>query len=73
MVGASVRVGSSGLDVPTTGLEMPLSQYGLHDTITDLLFDTPGGLVVALWGVPYLTDVTDAVTDRAEDWSAFEG
>ncbi|APW96351.1 hypothetical protein CHINAEXTREME_00605 [Halobiforma lacisalsi AJ5] len=68
-------IGEFALDAVAagTGLEMPLSQYGLHDTITDLLFNTLGGVVVALWGLPYLTDLTDAVTDRVEDWRVFDG
>lgn len=51
-----------------TGLQMPLAQHGLHDTMTDVVFNTVGGIVVGLWGLPYLTDVTDAVTDRLEGW-----
>lgn len=49
-----------------TGLEIPLARHGLDDTMTDIVFNTIGGVVVALCGLPYLTDVTDAITDRFE-------
>lgn len=55
-----------------TGLEVPVSQHGLDDTMTDIVFDTIGGAVAALWGLPYLGDVTDAVTDRLDGWDALE-
>lgn len=41
-----------------------LSQYGLDDTIHDLLFDVVGGLVVAAWGEARLTGVVVAVAAR---------
>ncbi|WP_254766929.1 hypothetical protein [Salinilacihabitans rarus] len=70
-LGVYWEFGEFGLDAVAgaSGLEMPLSQRGLHDTMTDLVFDTVGGVVVALWGIPYLTDLTDAVIDRLEDGS----
>ncbi|WP_423744410.1 hypothetical protein V5735_15940 (plasmid) [Haladaptatus sp. SPP-AMP-3] len=43
-----------------------LTQYGLEDTMLDLLFDTAGGLVTAVWGTAYLTDVTGALADRLD-------
>ena len=43
-----------------------LTQYGLEDTMLDLLFDTAGGLVTAIWGTAYLTDVTGALADRLD-------
>ncbi|MFB6179212.1 MAG: hypothetical protein ABEI77_05760 [Halorientalis sp.] len=47
-----------------------LSQHGLEDTMLDLIFDTIGAVVVAVWGTAYLTDVVGAVaayfdTERA--------
>jgi hypothetical protein len=33
-----------------------LVQYGLRDTMFDLVFDIVGGLVVAIWGAAYLTE-----------------
>lgn len=41
-----------------------LTQYGLEDTMLDLVFDVMGGLVVAAWGTAYLTDVVGALTER---------
>ncbi|MFH5799322.1 hypothetical protein [Haladaptatus sp. CMAA 1911] len=43
-----------------------LTQYGLEDTMLDLLFDTAGGLITAIWGTAYLTDVTGALADRLD-------
>ncbi|MCU4740701.1 hypothetical protein [Natronoglomus mannanivorans] len=62
------EIGEFAMDAlaATTGLQMPLSQHGLADTMTDLVFNTIGSILVAFWGLPYLTDLTDAVTDRLE-------
>ncbi|MFC4541741.1 hypothetical protein ACFO5R_07350 [Halosolutus amylolyticus] len=46
------------------GTEAVLTQYGLTDTMLDLVFDAVGGLVVALWGGAYLTDVSGAIRER---------
>ena len=64
------EIGEFGFDLvaDATGLEMPLAQHGLDDTMTDLVFNTIGAVVVAIWGLPYLTDLTDDVTDRLERW-----
>ncbi|MFP8951841.1 hypothetical protein ACLI4Z_02540 [Natrialbaceae archaeon A-arb3/5] len=68
------EIGEFGFDViaSLTGLEMPLAQHGLDDTMTDIVFNTIGAIVVALWGLPYLTDVTDTVTDRLDGWTVFD-
>jgi hypothetical protein len=34
-----------------------ITQYGIGDTMLDLVFDTVGGLIVATWGTVYLTDM----------------
>ncbi|SEA10966.1 hypothetical protein SAMN04488065_1887 [Haloplanus vescus] len=47
-----------------TGSQSVLTQYGLGDTMLDLLFDTLGGVVVAVWGTAHLTDLTGAIADR---------
>ncbi len=44
-----------------------LTQYGLADTMLDLVFDTVGAVVVAVWGTAHLTDVVGAVADRLGD------
>ncbi|SFR60917.1 hypothetical protein SAMN04488124_2732 [Halogeometricum limi] len=46
------------------GVGSVLTQYGLGDTMLDLLFDTAGAVVVATWGSPQLTDVVSALTTR---------
>lgn len=47
-----------------------LTQYGLDDTMLDLVYDTAGGVVVAVWGTAYLTDVVGLVRERLEARSA---
>ena len=41
-----------------------LTQYGLDDTMLDLLFDALGGVIVAVWGTAYLTDVAGAISSK---------
>ncbi|RQH03335.1 hypothetical protein [Natrarchaeobius oligotrophus] len=69
------EIGEFGFDLVAdrTGLQMPLAQHGLDDTMSDILFNAIGAIVVARWGLAYLTDVTDAVTDRLEAWSVLDG
>ncbi|MFC6733150.1 hypothetical protein [Haladaptatus sp. DYSN1] len=43
-----------------------LTQYGLEDTMLDLIFDTIGAVVVAIWGTAHLTGVVDAVRVRLD-------
>lgn len=43
------------------GVGSVLTQYGLHDTMLDLVFDTVGGVLVAVWGTVYLTGVSGAL------------
>ncbi|AXG07759.1 hypothetical protein DU500_15725 [Haloplanus rubicundus] len=47
-----------------SGTPAVLVQYGLEDTMLDLLFDTLGGVVVAVWGTAHLTDVVGAIAER---------
>ncbi|MFC6989514.1 hypothetical protein ACFQJD_13855 [Haloplanus sp. GCM10025708] len=47
-----------------------LTQYGLSDTMFDLLFDALGGLVVAVWGTAHLTDVVGALSARLDGTDA---
>lgn len=47
----------------TTGF----TQHGLEDTLMDLVFNTIGGVIVAIWGTAYLTDVSDALQERFAD------
>jgi hypothetical protein len=48
------------------GTQGILTQYGLEDTMKDLLFDTLGGVVVGLWGTAYLSDVTGALSAKLD-------
>ena len=47
-----------------SGTPAVLVQYGLEDTMLDLLFDTLGGVVVAVWGTAHLTDLVGAIAER---------
>lgn len=55
-----------GLLAQATGMRSVLTQYGLQDSMLDLVFDILGGLIVATWGTVYLTDVISQLTDRLE-------
>ncbi len=44
-----------------------LTQYGLEDTLLDLVFDSVGATIVATWGTVHLTGVVDQVTDKLAD------
>ena len=56
-----------GLAAAASGSSEVLTQYGLADTMLDLVFDLVGAVIVAVWGTAHLTDVVGAVTDRLED------
>lgn len=47
-----------------TGNATILTQYGLEDTMLDLVFDTICAVVVAIWGTAHLTDAVGYV----EEW-----
>jgi hypothetical protein len=48
------------------GVDAVLTQYGLGDTMLDFVFNSIGGLLVALWGGAYLADVSGAIRERFE-------
>lgn len=48
------------------GTTSVLTQYGLEDTMKDLIFNTVGGVVVAIWGSVYLSDMVGAVARKFE-------
>ena len=54
-----------GLDIVAdeTGIEMPLAQFGLEDTVADLLYNSVGALIVALFGQAHLTGVAERVRE----------
>ncbi|MFB6189100.1 MAG: hypothetical protein ABEI57_04380 [Halapricum sp.] len=41
-----------------------MTQYGLTDTMLDLVFDAVGAIVVAVWGTAHLTTLTTQISDR---------
>lgn len=41
-----------------------LTQYGLDDSMLDLVFDAAGGLVVAVWGTAYLSGMVTELVER---------
>ncbi len=47
-----------------TGQDPLLVQYGLEDTILDLLFDAIGAVIVALFGTPLFRDVVESLVIR---------
>jgi len=52
------------------GIPEVLTQYGLEDTVLDLVYNTMGGLLVAIFGTTYLTSISDQLQDRLEARSA---
>ena len=46
-----------------TGSESVLTQYSLDDTMLDLVFDTIGAVLVAVWGTAHLNDVVGVVSE----------
>lgn len=53
-----------GLAAAYTGTEGVLTQYGLEDSMLDLVFDTVGAVIVAIYGSTQLSEVVDALTVR---------
>jgi len=60
-----IEFGVAGI-AALSGTQSVLTQYGLEDTMLDLLFDTLGGVVVAVWGTAHLTDVVGALAARLD-------
>lgn len=50
----------------TFGTATILTQYGIEDTLKDLTFNSMGGVIVALWGWIYLTDFSQALSEKLE-------
>ncbi|WP_408959591.1 hypothetical protein [Natrinema sp. 74] len=48
------------------GTQAVVAQYGLSDTIVDLVYDTLGAVVAAVWGSFYLTDLSQRIAGRLE-------
>ena len=47
-----------------------LTQYGLGDTMLDLVFDTIGAVIVAVWGTAHLNDVVGVFSEYLEGRTA---
>lgn len=41
-----------------------LTQYGIEDTLKDLTFNTMGGIIVAIWGGLYLSEFSEAISEK---------
>jgi len=53
-----------GLAAAQFGTASVLTQYGVYDTLWDLVYNSLGGVIVALWGGIYLTDLSKALSER---------
>lgn len=55
-----------GLDglASLSGTDSVLAQVSLANTMSDLVFDTVGGVLVAVWGATHLTRVSNALAER---------
>ncbi|MFW6318410.1 MAG: hypothetical protein ACOC06_08095 [Halorubrum sp.] len=55
-----------GLDIVATetGIDMPLAQHGLEDTISDLTYNTIGAVLVGLFGQAHLSGLAERVRDQ---------
>lgn len=43
-----------------------LNQHGLEDTMLDLVFDSVGAIIVAVWGTVHLDDISEYIADQLE-------
>lgn len=53
-----------GIVADVAGLPSVLTQYGVYDTLWDIVYNSVGGVIVAIWGGVYLTDISSAISDR---------
>jgi hypothetical protein len=56
-----------GLVATAVGVGTVLTQYGLTDSLMDLVFNTLGAIIVAIWGTAYLQDVAGYIEARLEE------
>lgn len=47
-----------------------LTQYGIGDTMLDLVFNTAGAIVVAIWGTAHLSGVVSALVQQLDDYGS---
>jgi hypothetical protein len=48
-------------------METILTQYGLEDTMKDLIFNTAGGMLVAITGEAYLNNTIQQLTEKLQN------
>ncbi|MEF8882237.1 MAG: hypothetical protein V5A34_06930 [Halapricum sp.] len=53
-----------GLTADAFGVSAVLTQYGVYDTLWDIIYNSIGGILVALWGGVYLSDLSAALGER---------
>ena len=55
-----------GLDLlaEETGVTMPLAQFGLDDTVNDLMFNSLGAVLVAVFGQVHLSGVVERILEE---------
>ncbi|SFS97028.1 hypothetical protein [Halostagnicola kamekurae] len=53
-----------GIAADWLGTRSVLTQYGVYDTLWDVVYNTIGAIIVALWGGVYLTDLSSAIGER---------
>jgi len=58
-----------GLSARNLDTDAVLTQYGLTDSLMDLVFNTLGAVVVALWGTAHLQDVAGYIETRLDERS----
>lgn len=46
-----------------TGIRMPLAQFGLDDTVLDLMYNTAGAVIVGIWGQAYLYGLGERIVE----------
>lgn len=61
-----IEFGISGL-ADILNAETVLTQYGLEDTMKDIVFNTMGGLLVALFGEVYLLGMVEQIKEKFEE------
>ncbi|AHG01402.1 hypothetical protein HALLA_03175 (plasmid) [Halostagnicola larsenii XH-48] len=53
-----------GIAAEQFGTASVLTQYGVYDTLWDVVYNSVGAVIVALWGGVYLTDLSSAIGER---------
>lgn len=51
-----------------TGVSMPLAQHGLDDTMKDMMYNTLGAAVTAVFGHIYLSGIAENIKEKLEDF-----